>query len=85
MTPVAGLVASSLRGPGRHVATIPATPAGMNRIESTRSAPNTGCDQVAGIVQATGPELQEESPTTAPQTEVTPPNTEPTSKRIESQ
>src|SRR5262245_4770454 len=66
--------------------TIPATPSGMNRSESTRIAPNTGCTKSRDTVAATsGQNCRKSPPANAPQTEVMPPNTEPTSKRIESQ
>src|SRR5262245_48449531 len=66
--------------------TIPATPSGMNRSESTRIAPNTGWAKSRDTVAATsGQNCRKSPPASAPQTEVMPPNTEPTSKRIESQ
>jgi hypothetical protein len=43
-------------------------------------------DEVAGHHAGdVGPELEEQPPATAPQTDAMPPNTEPTRKRIESQ
>src|SRR5262249_39120772 len=66
--------------------TIPATPSGMNRSESTRIAPNTGSTNSRDTVAATsGQNCRKSPPANAPQTEVMPPNTEPTTKRIESQ
>src|SRR6185503_8272672 len=78
-------------GPGveesrRHTDTVPATPFGMNRIESTRIAPNTGWTRSRETMPAmSGQNWRNSPPATTPHTDVMPPNTEPTRKRIESQ
>src|SRR5262249_57979885 len=70
----------------RHTDTVPTTPFGMNRIESTRIAPNTGWTRSREIMPAmSGQNWRSSPPATAPHTDVMPPNTEPTRRRIESQ
>src|SRR5215470_9918381 len=73
-----------LRPRGLRIA--PATPWGMKRIESTRSAPNTGWTRSRETMPAmSGQNWRNSPPATTPHTDVMPPNTEPTRRRIESQ